>query len=305
MSVWNLNTLRMYGNDLWSTLSLSTKKTRTMQYLLSIKSQLRYKRRRLEKRKTQTKNTKLMIARLKIVNKNRRYPRLHSKRLVITSLDRKVRRAFRLKGKRAFKRKSTGKRYLVSYVKARRRKSIFVRVKKRRFLSQNLINFRKFKRFYSTLTNRQFLVLMRQARLKKENNFEFLIKTLESRLDVLLFRSNLVTSLFMARHFLNHRHIQINAKQAYADSCIKLYDNISFKWRVLRMHRTIVQRNILMHYRVSLSRSKRIILLFLPSYLEVDFKALSFNLIAGILNKNVYYPFLVDRASIENFLFRV
>jgi small subunit ribosomal protein S4 len=304
MSTWNLNTLRMYENDLWSTLSLSTKKTRTIQYILSIKSQIRYKRKRLEKRKVQTKNVKLMLSRLKITNKYRKYPRLHSKRLMISSIDKKTRRAFRLKRNRVFKRKSLGKRYLISYVKTRRRRNVFVRVKKRRFLSQNLINFRKFKRFYSTLTNRQFSIVMREARLKKENNFESLIKTLESRLDILLFRSNLVTSLFMARHFLNHRHIQINGKQAYADSKIKLYDNVSFKYRSLNMHRNIVQRNALMHYRVSLIRSKRIVLLFLPSYLEVDFKALSFNLIAGILNKNVYYPFLVDRASIENFLFR-
>jgi ribosomal protein S4 len=303
-STWNLQTLRMYGNDLWGTLSLSSKKTRILQNLVALKSQVRYKKRRLEKRKNQTTKVKLILNRLNIVNKYRRYPRTRS--LAYNIVNRERRKGFRLKklSSRVFRKRSLGKRYLVSYVKARRRKRIFVRVKKRRFLSQSLINFRKLKKFYSTLTARQFLVLMHKARLQKGNNFDFLMSSLESRLDVLLFRSNLVTSLFMARHFINHKHIWINKIKARSESKVNLNDIVSFKWNSLAVHRSIVQRNILLHYRIALSRSKRIVLLFLPTYLEVDFKALSFNLIAGVFFKDVYYPFSVDRASIENHLFR-
>lgn len=305
-STWNLPTLRMYGNDLWGTLSLSTKKTRTLQSLISIKSQIRYKKRRLEKRKIQTKNIKLILSRLNFVNSFRKYPRKQSRRLQNDNITKKRRRGFRLKRKKlkAFHKKSVGKRYLVSYVKARHRKRIFVRVKKRRFLSQNLINFRKLKKFYSTLSTRQFFVLMREARQKRENNFDFLIAQLESRLDVLLFRSNLVTSLFMSRHFLNHKHLWINQLSAYIGTKVRLYDVVSFKWNSISMHKMVVQKNMLLHYRTALNRSRRITLLFLPSYLEVDFKTLSFNLIAEVFFKDVYYPFVIDKASIENFLFR-
>lgn len=305
-STWNLRTLRMYGNDLWGTLSLSSKKTHTLQSLISIKSQIRYKKRRLEKRKVQTKNSKLMLSRLKFINVFRKYPNRRIRNLQVDTVERNRRVGFRLQRRKSkiSRRKSLGKRYLVSYVKARQRKRIFVRVKKRRFLSQNLINFRKLKRFYSTLTARQFSVVMHKAHLKRENNFDFLISSLESRLDVLLFRSNLVTSLFMARHFLNHRHICINEATAYSRSKVHLNDIVSFKWNSMKMHKGIVQQNTLLHYRIALSRSKRVVLLFLPSYLEVDFKALSFNLIAGVFFKDIYYPFSIDRASIENFLFR-
>lgn len=305
-STWNLRTLRMYGGDLWGTLSLSTKKTRVLQSLISIKSQVRYKKRRLEKRKIQTKNSKLMLARLNFVNNFRRYPQRRLQDLKLAVLDKKRRRGFRIKKRKSkiFRKKSLGKRYLVSYVKARQRRRVFAKVKKRRFLSQNLINFRKLKRFYSTLTARQFSVLMHRARLKRENNFDFLISSLESRLDVLLFRSNLVTSLFMSRHFLNHKHIWINKLPAYSISKVHLYDIVSFKWNSIRMHKIVVQKNLILHYRIALSRSKRVTLLFLPSYLEVDFKALSFNLIAEVFFKDIYYPFTIDKASIENFLFR-
>lgn len=302
-STWNLQTLRMYENDLWGTLSLSSKKSHVLQRLISIKSQFRFKKRRLLKRRVQTRNTKLMLARLTFLSKFRRYPTRGSRCLKFRVTNRKGVKLARRKS-RVSRRRLLGKRYLVSYIKARQRKRVFVRVKKRRFLSQNLINFRKLKRFYSTLTARQFSKLMRVAHLKKENNFDFLISSLESRLDVLLFRSNLVTSLFMARHFLNHRHIWVNRLNAYSETKVNLNDIVSFKWASMRMHKSIVQKNTFLHYRIALSRSKRIVLLFLPSYLEVDFKTLSFNLIAGIFFKDVYYPFSVDRASIENFLFR-
>jgi ribosomal protein S4 len=56
-----------------------------------------------------------------------------------------------------------------------------------------------------------------------------LIKSLETRADTVLFRSGLVSSFFMARQLINHKHVFLNGKSVRAPSTvINLYDIVSF-----------------------------------------------------------------------------
>lgn len=75
-----------------------------------------------------------------------------------------------------------------------------------------LINTQRILAFYANLKVYQFVNILRSS-VKHRNYKQRIIRCLESRLDVILFRAGFVVSMRMARQFLNHGFVAIDGKK--------------------------------------------------------------------------------------------
>jgi ribosomal protein S4 len=298
-SLWNSSSFRLYGNDLWSTLLLKNKLTRTTRFLLLLNRRRHKKLRRKaffhwHKRlnKVQSRRRELRILKRQVFRTLYRVRRLVTRRfyknrilrkklfplyrhflslgndiilrrkaassatLSFNNKDLKLRRTKLLKFKRNFvkthyrpssrsvrflnflnryrspprKPRMRFRKYLVDYL----RRNDFdrlrePRLRRRHFLSRLVLNFRKFRNFYANLTSRQFRNLVRISKASgSKTTFSMLLKNLETRVDTVLFRSGLVSSFFMARQLINHKHVFLNGKNVIAPSAsLNWFDIVS------------------------------------------------------------------------------
>jgi small subunit ribosomal protein S4 len=68
----------------------------------------------------------------------------------------------------------------------------------------------KLKGYYGDVSEKQFRKIYEEAARRKGDTSENLIGLLESRLDAVVFRSKFVATVFAARQFVNHGHINVN-----------------------------------------------------------------------------------------------
>lgn len=93
------------------------------------------------------------------------------------------------------------------------------RSKKRRFSSRKtdysilLTEKQKFKKFYSNISEKQFIKLYKTAIKQKGKISHNLIALLESRLDTVLYRSNLAPTIIKARQLISHKSVKLNGKE--------------------------------------------------------------------------------------------
>lgn len=66
--------------------------------------------------------------------------------------------------------------------------------------------------YYGNMTEKQFRKVYQEAVRRKGDSGENLIGILERRLDIIVYRSNFVPSVFAARQFVNHKHVKVNGK---------------------------------------------------------------------------------------------
>src|SRR6476620_12288706 len=71
----------------------------------------------------------------------------------------------------------------------------------------------KLKGYYGNLTEKQFSKIYEEAARRKGNTSENLIGLLESRLDAVVYRAKFVPTIFAARQFVNHGHVNVNGKR--------------------------------------------------------------------------------------------
>ena len=76
----------------------------------------------------------------------------------------------------------------------------------------------KLKSYYGNINERQFRNLYRKAIMKKGDSAENLIGLLERRLDAVVYRSKLSTTIFAARQLINHGHVKVNGKKVNISS---------------------------------------------------------------------------------------
>ena len=76
----------------------------------------------------------------------------------------------------------------------------------------------KLKSYYGNINERQFRNLYKKAIMKKGDTAENLIGLLERRLDAVVYRSKLSTTIFAARQLINHGHIRVNGKKVNISS---------------------------------------------------------------------------------------
>ena len=76
----------------------------------------------------------------------------------------------------------------------------------------------KLKSYYGNINERQFRNLYKKAIMKKGDTAENLIGLLERRLDAVVYRSKLSTTIFAARQLINHGHVRVNGKKVNISS---------------------------------------------------------------------------------------
>ncbi|MCP1335047.1 MAG: 30S ribosomal protein S4 [Alphaproteobacteria bacterium] len=71
----------------------------------------------------------------------------------------------------------------------------------------------KLKGYYGNITEKQFHRTYVEAERRKGDTGENLVGLLESRLDAVVYRSKFVPTVFAARQFVNHGHVNVNGRR--------------------------------------------------------------------------------------------
>jgi len=88
----------------------------------------------------------------------------------------------------------------------------------------------KLKSYYGNINERQFRNVYRKAIMKKGDTAENLIGLLERRLDAVVYRAKLSTTIFSARQLINHGHVKVNGIKVNISSYqVKEEDSIEIR----------------------------------------------------------------------------
>src|SRR5882724_10997610 len=68
----------------------------------------------------------------------------------------------------------------------------------------------KLKGYYANISERQFKNIYYEAIRRSGDTSEHLVGLLESRLDAIVYRAKFVPTVFAARQFVSHGHVQVN-----------------------------------------------------------------------------------------------
>ena len=78
----------------------------------------------------------------------------------------------------------------------------------------------KLKAYYGNINERQFRNIYKKAVMLKGDTGENLIGLLEKRLDAVVYRAKLSTTIFAARQLINHGHVKVNGKKVNIGSYV-------------------------------------------------------------------------------------
>ena len=88
----------------------------------------------------------------------------------------------------------------------------------------------KLKSYYGNMNERQFRNMYKKAIMKRGDTAENLIRLLERRLDAIIYRAKLATTIFSARQIINHGHVKVNNKKVNISSyLVKEEDTIEIR----------------------------------------------------------------------------
>jgi small subunit ribosomal protein S4 len=88
----------------------------------------------------------------------------------------------------------------------------------------------KLKGYYGDLTEKQFRRIYAEAERQRGDTGELLIGLLERRLDAVVYRAKFVPTIWSARQFVNHGHVQVNGRRVNIPSYrVKEGDVVSVK----------------------------------------------------------------------------
>ena len=135
----------------------------------------------------------------------------------------------------------------------------------------------KLKRYYANISERQFRGIYHEAIRMKGDSGANLIGLLERRLDTIVYRAKFVPTVFAARQFINHGHIQVNGKRANISSMrLKVGDVFEVKEKSKQM--TLVLEGTALAERD------------VPDYIEVDHTKMTAKLARVPTITDVPYP---------------
>ncbi|MDR0484060.1 MAG: 30S ribosomal protein S4 [Alphaproteobacteria bacterium] len=88
----------------------------------------------------------------------------------------------------------------------------------------------RLKGYYANIGERQFRRIYEEAVRRQGDTSQNLIGLLETRLDAVIYRMKLASTMFAARQFINHGHIMVNGKKVnIASMRLKVGDVVSIK----------------------------------------------------------------------------
>lgn len=155
--------------------------------------------------------------------------------------------------------------------------------KKRTIKINEYLSMLKLRRFYGNLRKRNFKRIFKEKGLNDNYLGRSFAYFLESRLDVILYRSNFFTSIYEARQYINHKKILVNGIVETKPG-IKLYINdvisiLNYKNFYVNLKKRLTEKKLLGNY---------------PQYLEVNYK-LGLVILTKIPEiKEVPYPFFLS-----------
>ena len=135
----------------------------------------------------------------------------------------------------------------------------------------------KLKGSYANLSERQFHKVYDEAVRMTGDSSENLIGLLERRLDVIVYRSKFVPTIFAARQFVSHGHVKLNGKRVTISSIrLKAGDTIELTDKAKGLA-TVLEA-------VQLAERDT------PDYVEVDHKGMTARLVRVPALSDVPYP---------------
>ena len=139
----------------------------------------------------------------------------------------------------------------------------------------------KLKSYYGNINERQFRNLYKKAMMKKGDTAENLIGLLERRLDAVVYRSKLSTTIFAARQLINHGHIRVNGKKVNISS-YQLKEEETVEVREKSKKLALID--------IALANKEREV----PEYLQVDEKNKKITFVRTPKFEEVPYPVIME-----------
>ncbi len=135
----------------------------------------------------------------------------------------------------------------------------------------------KLKGYYANLSERQFHAVYDEAVRMTGDSSENLIGLLERRLDVVVYRSKFVPTIFAARQFVSHGHVKVNGRRVTISSIrLKAGDVIELTEKSKGL--AVVLEAVQLAERDT------------PDYIEVDHKGMTARLVRVPALSDVPYP---------------
>ncbi|MDB6180520.1 30S ribosomal protein S4 [Paracoccus fistulariae] len=146
----------------------------------------------------------------------------------------------------------------------------------------------KLKGYYGDLTEKQFRRIYAEAERVKGDTGENLIGLLERRLDAVVYRAKFVPTIFAARQFVNHGHVEVNGKRVnIASYRVKEGDVISIRERSRQL--AIVLEAVALPERD------------VPDYLDVDHNKMTATFVRTPTLSDVPYPVIMEPNLVVEF----
>ena len=139
----------------------------------------------------------------------------------------------------------------------------------------------KLKCYYGNMNERQFRNVYKKAIMKKGDSAENLIGLLERRLDAIVYRAKLATTIFSARQLINHGHLKVNGKKVNISSYqVREEDTIEVRDKSKQL--SLID--------VALANKEREV----PEYLQVDEKNKKIKFVRVPKFEEVPYPVVME-----------
>ncbi len=146
----------------------------------------------------------------------------------------------------------------------------------------------KLKGYYGDLTEKQFRRIYAEADRLKGDTSENLIGLLERRLDAIVYRAKFVPTVFAARQFVNHGHVQVNGRRVnIASYQVKEGDVISLREK---------SRQLALVLEAAGSPERDV-----PDYLSVDHSKMSAEFVRTPSLSDVPYPVMMEPNLVVEF----
>ncbi len=149
----------------------------------------------------------------------------------------------------------------------------------------------KLKGYYGNITERQFRHLYGEAAQRKGDTGENLVELLERRLDAVIYRMKFVPTVFAARQFINHGHIQVNGRRVNISSFRVKDDD------VITVREKSRELPLVLDAIVSPERET-------PDYVSVDYQKMQGTFLRGPQLADVPYPVQMEPNLVVEFYSR-
>ena len=147
------------------------------------------------------------------------------------------------------------------------------------------------KGYYGNINERQFRKIYAEASRKRGDTGENIIGLLERRLDAVVYRAKFVPTVFSARQFVNHGHVNVNGRRVNIPSyLVKEGDVISVRDKARDMELVAV----------AIQLPERDV----PDYLEVDHSKLTAKFTRTPKRNDVPYPVKMEPNLVVEFYSR-